>query len=152
MDKSPDIRSNHRDTLHSSLPSNTIVLPDELWDIIFSFLKLNYLLKARSINKYMEIVVWNHIHDWQNGYMSLIRFYDFETYHSFDVLMEDEMCYSRMLTDIRKFVMKYIIMRGVYYAKVPYPKMCYTRFAHTRCLTFKEFRRLYPHEEEWVVL
>ena len=140
------------DTLHSSPTSNTNILPDELWDIIFSFLKLNDLLKARSINKYMEVVVWNYIHDWQNGYMSIIRFYDYETYHLFDALMEDEMCYSRMKTDIGKFVMKYIIMRGAYYATVPYPKMCYTRFVHTRCLTFKEFRRLYPHEEEWVVL
>ena len=127
-------------------------LPIELWHIILTRLNLRDLLKARLICKRMGKIVSQYLRDTTSGYPDLFSFYNYETYYLFDILMENEMDWTRIQTNIGKFAIKLLTMRGAYNAAVLGHKKCYARFVRTRCLTFEKYKSLFPNESDWVIL
>ena len=128
-------------------------LPTEIWNHILQYLNLQQLLIARSLSKTISRSVMCVLKDPHNKHL-IETFEDlsFQTYHLFDVLLEDELCWTKMKTKIGKFAFKLKVMKSVQRSSMGKCESPYMRFFRTRCISFWMFRELFPGQTEDVTI
>jgi hypothetical protein len=138
-------------------PAEVIAIPNlpfEIWIVILGYLNLKYLLEIRKVSKLFSKAV-RHSLLGDNYQLESFHFYDYHTYHLADVLMEDQLFWESMKTQIGKFAMKFKIMKGAYESSINKVEKPYMRFIKTRCLPYHTFRRrfkiLHPGTVEEVI-
>ena len=85
-------------------------------------------------------------------YRDIIDFLDYETYHLFDILMWNELCWTRIKTKLGKWAMKLIILNGAYNIAVLSRQKMYNHYIRTRCLTFQDYKAMFKGKSEELIL
>ena len=127
-------------------------IPLDIWYMILSQFTFRELLKARAVNKKMGKIIVRYIKYGNTYYKDTINFLDYETYYLFDILMRNELCWTRVKTKLGKWAMKVIILNGAYTTAVIDQRKIYNHYIRTRCLEFQQYKSMFNEESEELIL
>ena len=127
-------------------------VPLDVWYIILSHLSFQELIQARAVSKRIGKLISSYIKHGTTYYRDELDFLEYETYRLFDILMRNELCWTRVKTKLGKWAMKMVILNGAYTHTVLGKKKFYNHYIRTRCATYQDYKSTFKEGSEEHIL